>query len=144
MCLTRHNACARAWLIAAIPMDNPYCSCKLTPHPPAAVAGCAGSSKSEGLLWHPQVSHDLQLQSLWIIPAAAAVSEHVLWRPQAFDPSTCAAWPCNPQRPQPQPKPQTQTLNGQSHAGPTAAFAAAGSAPLTTYHPNGTLTAKLT
>ena len=41
-----------SWLTAAVPVDNPYCSCKLTP----SFTPC------------------FQLQSLWIIPAAA-VSE---------------------------------------------------------------------
>ena len=51
-----------SWLTAAVPMDSPYCSCKLT------------------LARH--WSHGLQLQFLWIVPTAA-VSYHVLGRGKA-------------------------------------------------------------
>ena len=43
-----------------VPMESPYCSCKLTR------CGQAGRSGRGG-----KVSHCLQLPSLWVVPAAA-------------------------------------------------------------------------
>ena len=70
-----------SWLTAAIPMENRYCSCRLTRVRSQMIQGpphtCYNSIEScpapdPEVCNKTEVScHGLQLQSLWIIPTAA-------------------------------------------------------------------------